>query len=37
MKKKVIVTLASLAAIGAAVVGYLHYINSRAFGYGYFR
>ena len=37
MKKKVIITLASLAAVGAAVVGYLHFNNSRAFGHSYFR
>ena len=37
MKKKVIITLASLAAVGAAVAGYLHYTSSRAFTYCYFR
>ena len=37
MKKKVIITLASLTAVGAAVAGYLHFTNSRAFGHSYFR
>lgn len=36
MKKKVIITLASLATVGAAVAGYLHYSSSRAFGRSYF-
>ena len=37
MKKKVIITLASLAAVGAAVAGYLRYANSGAFCHGCFR
>ena len=37
MKKKVIITLASLAAVGAAVAGYLRYTNCRAFYHGCFR
>lgn len=36
MKKKVIITLASLAAVGAAVAGYLHFSESRSFGHSYF-
>lgn len=36
MKKKVIITLASLAAVGAAVAGYLHFSGRRAFGHSYF-
>lgn len=36
MKKKVIITVASLAAAGAVVAGYLFFSNSRAFGHGYF-
>ena len=31
MKKKVIITLASLAAVGAAVAGYLRFSGSRSF------
>lgn len=34
--KKVIITLASLAAAGAAVAGYLHFSGNRAFGHSYF-
>ena len=37
MKKKIIIALASLAAVGAAVAGYLHFTNSGAFGHSYFR
>ena len=37
MKKKLIITLASLAAVGAAVAGYLHYTTSRAFCHSCFR
>ena len=36
MKKKVIITLASLAAVGAAVAGYLHFSGNQAFGHSYF-
>lgn len=36
MKKKDIITLASLAAAGAAVVGYLHFSRNGAFGHSYF-
>lgn len=36
MKKKIIIAVASLAAVGAAVAGYLHFSNSRAFGHSYF-
>ena len=37
MKKKVIITLASMAAVGTAVASYLRYANSRAFYHGCFR
>ena len=37
MKKKVIITLASLAAAGAAVVGYLHFSRNGAFGHSYLK
>lgn len=36
MKKKVIITLASLVAAGAAVAGYLHFSRNGAFGHSYF-
>ena len=36
MKKKIIITLASLAAVGAAVAGYLHFSGSHYFGHSYF-
>ena len=36
MKKKIIITLASLAAVVAAVAGYLHFSGSRSFGHSYF-
>ena len=36
MKKKIIITLASLAAVGAAVAGYLHFSGIRSFGHSYF-
>ena len=34
MKKKIIIALASLAAVGAAVAGYLHFSGNRSFGHG---
>ena len=37
MKKKVIITLAFMAAVGAAVAGYLYYTNSRVFCHSCFR
>lgn len=36
MKKKIIIVLASIAAVGAAVAGYLHFSGSRSFGHSYF-
>ena len=37
MKKKIMITLASVAAVGAAVAGYLHFSGRKPFGYSYFR
>ena len=37
MKKKIMITLASVAAVGAAVAGYLHFSGSTPFGHSYFR
>ena len=37
MKKKIVITLASLAAMGAAVVGYLHFAGKTPFDHSYFR
>lgn len=37
MKKKIVVTLASVAAVGAAVAGYLHFSGRTPFGHSYFR
>lgn len=36
MKKKIMITVASLAALGAAVVGYLHFSGRTPFGHSYF-
>ena len=36
MKKKIMITVASLAALGAAVAGYLHFSGRTTFGHGYF-
>lgn len=36
MKKKVIITLASLVAVGATVAGYLHFSGRHSFGHSYF-
>lgn len=37
MKKKIVITLASLAAMGAAVAGYLHFSGKTPFSHSYFR
>lgn len=37
MKKKIMITLASVAAVGAAVAGYLHFSRRKSFGHSYFR
>lgn len=37
MKKKIVIVLASLAAIGAAVASYLHFSGRRSIGRSYFR
>lgn len=38
MKKKIMITVASLAALGAAAVaGYLHFSGRTPFGHSYFR
>lgn len=37
MKKKIVITLASLAAMGAAVAGYLHFSGKKPFDHSYFR
>ena len=37
MKKKIMITVASLAALGAAVAGYLHFSGRTPFGHIYFR
>ena len=37
MKKKIVITLASLAAMGAAVASYLHFSGKTPFGHSYFR
>ena len=37
MKKKIMITVASLAALGAAVAGYLHFSGRTPFGHSYFR
>ena len=37
MKKKIMITLASVAAVGAAVAGYLHLARRKPFGHSYFR
>lgn len=37
MKKKIMITVASLAALGAAVAGYLHFSGRMPFGHSYFR
>lgn len=36
MKKKIVITLASLAAMGAAVADYLHFSGKTPFGHSYF-
>lgn len=36
MKKKIIIALASLATVGAAIAGYLHFSGNRSFGHSYF-
>ena len=33
MKKKIVIALASLAAVGAAIAGYLHFSGNRSFGH----
>jgi hypothetical protein len=35
MKKKILITAASLAALGAAVVGYLHFSGKTPFDHSY--
>ena len=35
MKKKIVITLASLAAMGAAVAGYLHFSGKTPFDHSY--
>ena len=37
MEKKIMITVASLAALGAAVAGYLHFSGRTPFGHGYFQ
>lgn len=37
MKKKIIITLASLTAVGAAFASYLYFSGNRSFGHSYFR
>ena len=37
MKNKIVITVASLAALGAAVAGYLHFSGRTPFGHSYFR
>ena len=37
MKKKILITAASLAALGAAVAGYLHFFGKTAFDRSYCR
>lgn len=37
MKKKIVIALASLAAVGATVAGYLHFSGKHSFGRSYFR
>ena len=37
MKKKIVITVASLAALGASVAGYLHFSGRTPFGHSYFR
>lgn len=37
MKKKIVVALASLAAVGTAIAGYLRFSGRRSFGRSYFR
>ena len=37
MKKKIVITLASLAEMGAAVAGYLHFSGKTPFDHSYFR
>ena len=37
MKKKIVITLASVAAVGAAVASYLHFSGKTPFGHSYFR
>ena len=37
MKKKIMITVASLAALGAAVASYLHFSGKTPFGHSYFR
>ena len=37
MKKKIVITLASLAAMGAAFAGYLHFSGKTAFDRSYCR
>lgn len=36
MKKKIVLALVSLAAVGAAIAGYLHFSGNRSFGHSYF-
>ena len=37
MKKKIVITLASVAAVGAVVAGYLHFSGETPFGHSYLR
>lgn len=36
MKKKIMIAVASLAAVGAAVAGYLHFSGRHSFGHSHF-
>ena len=37
MKKKIMITVASIGALGAVVAGYLHFSGKTSFGHSYFR
>ena len=37
MKKKIMITIASMAALGATVAGYLHFSGKMPFGHSHFR
>lgn len=37
MKKKIMITVASIAALGAVVAGYLHFSGKTPFCHSYFR